>query len=631
MQALGSLRYFLFLLLCCVHVLHSKSNSNYHDYCVIGAGPAGLQMGFFLEKASRDYVIFERNGVAGSFYVELPRHRTLISINKRHTGKTNKEFNLRHDWNSLISDDESLLMKHYSKKFFPDADDYVKYLNDYATKLKLNVQYNTNIRNVSRKVMGKTTQFFIKDQNDTVYECRTLVVSTGIWVENLATQFDGVEYTESYSSISTNPDDFEGQSVLIIGRGNSAFETADRIMGATNLIHMMARSRVRLSWETHYVGDLRAINNGILDTYQLKSLDALLEAPVEEIIVIKRNGKLYVMQKEDLEQMSFDHLDDNSTLPDNFAMRDPYDRIIRCLGFKFDFSIFDNSSLPKPCMGKRSKKYPEVYPNYESVSVPGMFFAGTNTHSVDFRKSAGGFIHGFRYTTRALFHHLEWKFNKVIWPHITIPYLDLMNHIIKRINEASGIYQMFGVLGDVMVFRKDGKVDYFEEYPIKTLNAFKKITGYKPGPMVVLNMEYGPNFSGAGKDIFRPDRAHGEAREAHMSNFLHPVFYFYKKHPNKMNVEKDIRLPRPDRIHHIVEDFLTSWQAPLTHILPLRRFLETIHGQDLRQFFASSCFKLMMTHSTVPESCREHYAKGQSLPGTYVLLNTARERQLLSS
>ena len=24
--------------------------------------------------------------------------------------------------------------------------------------------------------------------------------------------------------------------------------------------------------------------------------------------------------------------------------------------------------------------------------------AGTNTHSVDFRKSAGGFIHGFRYT-----------------------------------------------------------------------------------------------------------------------------------------------------------------------------------------------------------------------------------------
>ena len=40
-------------------------------------------------------------------------------------GKTNKEFNMRHDWNSLISDDESLLMKHYSKEFFPHADDLV--------------------------------------------------------------------------------------------------------------------------------------------------------------------------------------------------------------------------------------------------------------------------------------------------------------------------------------------------------------------------------------------------------------------------------------------------------------------------------------------------------------------------
>ena len=37
-------------------------------------------------------------------------------------GQTNKEFNMRHDWNSLISDDESLLIKHYTKEFFPPAD-----------------------------------------------------------------------------------------------------------------------------------------------------------------------------------------------------------------------------------------------------------------------------------------------------------------------------------------------------------------------------------------------------------------------------------------------------------------------------------------------------------------------------
>lgn len=81
------------------------------DYCVIGAGPGGLQMGYFLQRAGRDYIIFERANTSGAFFVKYPRHRKLISINKRYTGKTNKEFNLRHDWNSLISDDESLQMK----------------------------------------------------------------------------------------------------------------------------------------------------------------------------------------------------------------------------------------------------------------------------------------------------------------------------------------------------------------------------------------------------------------------------------------------------------------------------------------------------------------------------------------
>lgn len=43
-------------------------------------------------------------------------------------------------------------------------------------------------------------------------------------------------------------------------------------------------------------------------------------------------------------------------------------------------------------------KYPKIYYNYESVDVPDMFFVGTVTHSLDLRKSAGGFVHGFRYS-----------------------------------------------------------------------------------------------------------------------------------------------------------------------------------------------------------------------------------------
>ena len=58
---------------------------------------------------------------AGSFFERYPRHRTLISINKRYTGKVNREFNERHDWNSLLSNDPQLEFRRFSSDFFPQV------------------------------------------------------------------------------------------------------------------------------------------------------------------------------------------------------------------------------------------------------------------------------------------------------------------------------------------------------------------------------------------------------------------------------------------------------------------------------------------------------------------------------
>src|SRR6267142_847174 len=75
-------------------------NQNF-DYLIIGAGPGGLQLGYFLQKAGRNYVILEANRGPGSFFKTFPRHRTLISSNKVYTGFDDPELNLRFDWNSL--------------------------------------------------------------------------------------------------------------------------------------------------------------------------------------------------------------------------------------------------------------------------------------------------------------------------------------------------------------------------------------------------------------------------------------------------------------------------------------------------------------------------------------------------
>ncbi|XP_039102096.1 FAD-dependent oxidoreductase domain-containing protein 2 [Hyaena hyaena] len=614
-----------------------NSGPPHRDYCVLGAGPAGLQMAYFLQRAGRDYVVFERARRPGIFFTRFPRHRKLISINKRHTGKANAEFNLRHDWNSLLSHDPRLLFRHYSSAYFPDAGDMVRYLGDFADRLGLRVLYNTTIAHVT---LNKDRQawnghyFILIDQMGHAHRCSVLLVATGLSVPNQV-DFPGSEHVEGYESVSVDPKDFEGQNVLILGRGNSAFETAENILGVTNFIHMLSRSRVRLSWATHYVGDLRAINNGLLDTYQLKSLDGLLESDLTDLAIVKdREGKFRVTLRFFLEEGN--QSTDAITLPqddnDNFAMRVAYDRVIRCLGWNFDFSIF-NKSLRLSSGGEFSKKYPLVKASYESKGSRGLFVLGTASHSVDYRKSAGGFIHGFRYTARAVHRLLEQRHHGVAWPSTEHPISQLTSSIIRRINEASGLYQMFGVLADVVLLKENATAfDYLEEFPVQMLAQLETITGRRARHgLFVINMEYGRNFSGPDKDVFFYDRSVGHTEDAWQSNFLHPVIYYYRHLPTEQEVRfrpANWPLPRPTAIHHIVEDFLTDWTAPVGHILPLRRFLENCLDTDLRSFYAESCFLFALTHQKLPPFCQQGYLRTQGLVGTESLRRRGAERGL---
>ncbi|KAK3598860.1 hypothetical protein CHS0354_008608 [Potamilus streckersoni] len=590
--------------------------SCYHDYCIIGSGPSGLQMGYFFKKSGRDYIIFEKSNISGDFFTLYPRHKTLISINKRNTGKTNKEFNLRHDWNSLLSDDESLLFRYYSKEMFPSSDDLVRYLNDYQTKLGLKVQFNTYIRNIQMIPCEAAVDehiFTMSDQHGNSYRCGKLIVATGVSTPNIP-DIPGIEYTEGYESISTNRDDYEGKTVLILGRGNSAFEVASSIYGSSNLIHMVGRSRVRLAWETHYVGDLRAVNNALLDTYQLKSLDGILQVGLDEMKIVKRGNK-FQLQVSNMKGSG----KSRDQMHDNFPMREPYDKIIRCLGFKFDSDIFNLSSSFKMDDG-RGKKYPAIGNDYESVSMKGVFLAGSASHSLDFRKSAGGFIHGFRYTGRVLHRLLEWRYHQVPWPITTQPVTNLLAVILKRLNEASGIYQMVSVLADIVIFKKNNtEFDYLEEFPLNLLHELPARTGHEAENVLVVNMQYGEDFSIPGSDIFTFYKPSLNSSDAHNSNFLHPCLYYFDTLPTEEDMkykEEKKHLPTPKAIHHIMEDFLTTWDAPISHVLPLRRFLENIFDTDMRDFHWETCMEYALTRTTVPLTCQEFFLKGQGMGST---------------
>ena len=109
------------------------------EYVVIGAGPAGLQLAYYLQQAAATTSSRGRP-TPGTFFRTFPRHRRMISINKPHTGWHDAEKDLRVDWNSLLSDDPALRFTRYTGRYFPHADDYVRYLTDFAAA---NVRYGT--------------------------------------------------------------------------------------------------------------------------------------------------------------------------------------------------------------------------------------------------------------------------------------------------------------------------------------------------------------------------------------------------------------------------------------------------------------------------------------------------------
>ncbi|GAA3421232.1 NAD(P)-binding domain-containing protein [Streptosporangium vulgare] len=112
--------------------------------------PRACNWGTSSERRGRSYSILEAGPAPGTFFRTFPRHRQLISINKRYTGTDDPELNLRMDWNSLLSDDPALLFTRYSDRYFPEADDMVRYLADFAAACDLRVTYDARVSQVTR-------------------------------------------------------------------------------------------------------------------------------------------------------------------------------------------------------------------------------------------------------------------------------------------------------------------------------------------------------------------------------------------------------------------------------------------------------------------------------------------------
>jgi hypothetical protein len=75
-------------------------------------------------------------------------------------------------------------------------------------------------------------------------------------------------------------------------------------------------------------------------------------------------------------------------------------------------------------------------------------------HSLDFKKSSGGFIHGFRYLIKNFVNiNYNIPFVTNIFSHKNLN--TLVRHMYDKINKSSAMYQMYGQLVDFFYIDKD--------------------------------------------------------------------------------------------------------------------------------------------------------------------------------
>lgn len=502
------------------------------DYVILGGGPAGLQLAYFLERAGRDYIVLDRATRAGSFFEQHPRHRTLLSINKVHTGRDEPEFNMRHDWNSLLTHpDEPFLFKNYSREYFPQADALVSYLNDFRDRFALRTRFGFDVTRIHSE---DRSTFVVEASDGRVVRGRRLIVATGMAKPHIP-DIRGIEHAVGYEDMSTNPEDFAGKNVLILGKGNSAFETANHLMAHAAVIHLSSPEGFKFAWNSHFVGHLRSVNNAFIDSYLLKSQNAILDGDTLSIEKLP-SGKLRVQWSaknteidEEIEQLE-------------------YDCIIRCTGFRFDDGVFDASCRPAL---RACGRLPLMTGAWESASVPDMFFAGTLMQTLDYKQSQSSFIHGFRHNVKTLFHILEDRYEATPLPAqaLSLEPSALAHDLLERANGSCELWQQVGFLTDVIELPSgaQGEARWFKGL---SRQFVEEHWGSRPeAEYYTLMMTYGP-CSGE-ETVFQHVHGHnpmGDLVYGDLTIEIHPMIRRFRG--STLLAE-----------YHVRSDFMTDWSS----------------------------------------------------------------------
>ncbi|MCP1307000.1 flavin-containing monooxygenase [Paenibacillus tyrfis] len=223
------------------------------DVLVIGAGQAGLAMGYYLKQQAVSFALLDASDRIGNSWRN--RYDSLVLF-------TPRKYSLP---GMPMSGDPSGL---------PTKDEVADYLEAYAERYSLPVQLQTQVIS-----MTKTSQGFLVETNRGTYRAGKVIVATGPFHTPFVPGFaSGLpdELYQTHSSAYRNSGELLDGPVLVVGAGNSGAQIAAEL-SRERLVYLSAGSELHFKplhvlgksifWYFDLFGFIRADKGSLLGSW----------------------------------------------------------------------------------------------------------------------------------------------------------------------------------------------------------------------------------------------------------------------------------------------------------------------------------------------------------------------------
>lgn len=359
-----------------------------YDVVVVGSGPGGLQTSYCLRRLGVRHAVLSRDNCAGGMFRHFPIFQRLITWTKPDAPveRTSREYEW-YDHNSLLADEPDLkaLVPDLMDRAFdlPSRAEMEAGIAAFAQKAALEVRYECEWQSTRIEDDGR----IVLVTSDGEYRARAVVFALGV-TEPWKADVPGLEHAAHYVE-TRDPARYEGRDVFVVGKRNSGFEVAQGILP-------WARSIV--------LGSPRPVQTEAL---ALSALRVRYLHPYDEYA---RGGPgTYVIDVtiERIEPLAGRFRVSTRGTTWDGKLEFEVDDVIAATGFRTPLQDLPAHGLVTVADGR----IPGLTPWWESVSLPGAYFAGNTSQGargLD-KRGAGASssaVNGFRYNACVLARHL---------------------------------------------------------------------------------------------------------------------------------------------------------------------------------------------------------------------------------